>query len=74
MKFTNANGNRTLTFECLAIGDYFHYRGGFFIKTDILDDDGDCYAIDLESGENITISSSDEVILMGIKEIVYEYV
>lgn len=71
MIFTN-DKEKNCTFGDLVIGDYFRFENSFYIKTDVDDEDCDFYAVNLETGQGITIFSDVKVIQIDIKEIVYE--
>lgn len=71
MKFTNTE-EHTFTFDEVAVGDYFRKGENFYIKT--VNISGDHYAVNLETGEEITIPFKTEVTLIDIKEIIYENV
>ena len=72
MKFTNAKEDKYCTFETIGFGEYFRLGDGFYVKTDMDDEDGDFYAFNLNTGEGITISSGIVVEPIKIKEIIYE--
>ena len=71
MVFTNG-GEGNCTFGELVMGDYFRFENGFYIKTNVDDEDGDDYAVNLETGQGITMPSDLEIVQINIKEIVYE--
>ena len=71
MVFTN-DREKNCAFDDLVIGDYFCFGNSFYIKTDVDDEDCDNYAVDLETGQGITIPSDAKVIQIDIKEIIYE--
>lgn len=72
MVFTNNNEEKETTFGLVGFGEYFRFEDGFYIKTDVDDEDGNYYSIELESGEGITFPSDVKVTLIDIKEIIYE--
>lgn len=71
MKFTNTK-EHTFTFDEVAVGDYFRKGENFYIKT--VNVDNNYYAVNLETGEEVTIPFITEVVLIDIKEIIYENV
>lgn len=71
MRFTNDREEKVTRFEDLDTGDYFRINDSFYMKLSTYDDDGDYYAVDLETGDMFTFCD-EEVTLINIKEIVYE--
>ena len=72
MKFTNAKEEKCCTFDTVCFGEYFRFGENFYIKAEVDDEDGDYYAINLETGEGTTLPSGTVVELIEIKEIIYE--
>lgn len=71
MRFINTDENHVTTFGMLDFGDYFREGDDFYLKTDVENEDGGFYAINLETGETINISPNTTVIMIDIKEIIY---
>ena len=71
MRFTNDREEKVTRFEDLDTGDYFRINDSFYMKLNTYDDDGDYYAVNLETGDMFTFCD-EEVTLINIKEIVYE--
>lgn len=72
MKFTDVTKDKIFTLSDLGYGEYFRLGSGFYIKTDIDDEDGDYYVIDLETGKGYTMSFDTEIIPITVKEFIYE--
>lgn len=72
MVFTNVTKDKIFMLKDIGYGEYFRIGNDFYIKTDIDDEDGDYYAIDLESGEGITMPFDTEIIPINVKEFIYE--
>jgi hypothetical protein len=72
MKFTDVSKDKKFVLGDLGIGEYFRIGKDFYIKTGIPYDDGDYYVIDLETGEEFTMSFDTEIVPITVKEFVYE--
>lgn len=71
MVFTNEKEEKVTHFKDLDTGDYFRINNSFYMKIGTYDDDGDYYAVNLETGDMFTFCD-EEVTLIDIKEIIYE--
>lgn len=72
MKFTNVAKDEIFMLSDLGHGEYFRIENNFYIKTDIDDEDGDYYVINLETGVGVTKSFDTVVTPITVKEFIYE--
>lgn len=72
MKFTNAGEKQPIFFEDLGFGEYFRQEDEFYIKTNMKDEDSDFYAVELTTGNAVTMGGYSKVTPINIKEIIYE--